>query len=163
MRLLPRSADVWHDTVSAEIVAPEHYRHACLETALANLDRRLGKVVIFAYIGCKFRFSETVQHKLGQRTDSGSSQNKIDLRVRSPDLLGNLTLRRHAACYAYHQLRLFLLELFHAADNSENPVLRTLAHRAGVEDYKVGFVLVLSKTVTEVAQQSLYFFAVGNI
>ena len=152
-----------NNTIGAEVVASEHYRHGCLEGTFSHLFHLCGEIVIFRYIGGKFPAVEHFEKELRQSIYCRSSHYQFNLRIGALYFLGNMALSCHAACNADNKRRLQFLQLFHASDDAENSVLGAFTDSTGVEYDKVGFVFVIREAVAYFFENAFYLFSVRNV
>ena len=118
------AADVGHDAVGAEVVAPVHDRQPRAEAGIAAdgqlLDHGVG-------LGGLFQIALALADALGQHggqpVNAVHAKDKVHIGVALAQLFDNVLLLGHAAADTDHQTRVLLLELFQRADIAENALL----------------------------------------
>jgi hypothetical protein len=139
------------DAVRAAAVAADRDLHPALKLALA-----LGRQVAGEALELEeaLRGDAVTRQELGELRHLSRAERDVDER----ELLEHLVLQRlrPAAADADHGVRLLGLEALRLAQVADQPVVRLLADRAGVEEDQVGVVAVLGLAVAERLEHALH-------
>ena len=157
-------ADVGHDAVGAEVVAPVHDGQPRAEAGIAADGQFLDHGVA---LGGLFQIALALADALGQHggqpVNAVHAKDKVHIGVALAQLFDDVLLLGHAAADADHQTRVLLLELFQRADIAENALFGVLTHGAGVEQDEVGVFDIVAQAVADILQNALDLLAVVDV
>ena len=157
-------ADVGHDAVGAEVVAPVHDGQPRAEAGIAADGQLLDHGVA---LGGLFQIALALADALGQHggqpVNAVHAKDKVHIGVALAQLFDDVLLLGHAAADTDHQARVLLLELFQRADIAENALLGVLTHGAGVEQDEVGVFDIVTQAVADILQNALDLLAVVDV
>ena len=158
------SADIGNYAVSAEIIAPVHYRQPRFEGAI-SVQRQIlrdNAVGIFDVEHTLAGRQSTIK-QLREFMRGMSAENYIDKRIALLNLFGYSLLLHHASAEDYFKIRILLFYFLERADISEESVFGVLTDGAGVEQRYIRVFRLLGEPEAHFFKQTFESLAVGNI
>ena len=158
------AADVGHDAVGAEVVAPVHDGQPGPELALPpdgdalHDHRALGRLQQDAP-----PLLQLAGQQAGEGVDAVHPKDQVHIGVAAAQFFHHLLLVGHAAAQADDEARLFLFQALEGPHVAKHPLFGVLPHGAGVEEDQVGVLGVVAQAVADVHQDPLDPLAVVDV
>ena len=158
------AADVGHDAVRAEVIAPVHDAHPRAHAALAHDGKILCDAAVLILNGEDALILRIyLVQQLGEPPLGLRAEHKVYVVVGVFHLVGHDLLLRHAAAEADDLIGLCGLRVAESAKVAVDPLFRVLADGAGVEQDDVGLIFVARELVAHLAQHAHEHLAVGHV
>ena len=158
------AADVGHDAVRAEVIAPVHDAHPRAHAALAHDGKILCDAAVLILNGEDALILRIyLVQQLGEPPLGLRAEHKVYVVVGVFHLVGHDLLLRHAAAEADDLIGLCGLRVAESAKVAIYPLFRVLADGAGVEQDHVRLLLVARELIAHLAQHTHEHLAVGHV
>ena len=158
------SADIGNYAVSAEIIAPVHYRQPRLEGAV-SVQRQIFRDNAVGIFDIKYTLAgrQRTVKQLREFMRGMSAENYIDKRIALLNLFGYPLLLHHASAEDYFEVGILLFYFLECTDISEESVFGVLADGAGVKQRYIRIFRLFGETEAHFFKQTLESLTVGNV
>ena len=158
------SADIGNYAVSAEIIAPVHYRQPRFKSAV-SVQRQIFRDNAVGIFDIKYTLAgrQSAVKQLREFMCGMSAENYIDKRIALLNLFGYPLLLHHASAEDYFEVGILLFYFLECTDISEESVFGVLADGAGVEQRYIRVFRLFCESEAHFFKQAFESLAVGNI
>ena len=158
------AADIGHDAVRAEVVAPVHDGHPRLRAALAQQGNPLGDGAGGILSGKDpLARGQDLAQELGKAPELVGIENAVHMAVARADFFYHVGLPHHAPAEENLLPRVAALGVHQRAHVSVDPLLGVLADGAGVEDDDVRPLLGLGHFIAAGGEHAANLLGIGLI
>ena len=158
------SADIGNYAVSAEIIAPVHYRQPRFKSAV-SVQRQIFRDNAVGIFDIKYTLAgrQSAVKQLREFMCGMSAENYIDKRIALLNLFGYPLLLHHASAEDYFEVGILLFYFLECTDISEESVFGVLADGAGVKKRYIRVFRLFGETEAHFFKQAFESLAVGNV
>ena len=158
------SADIGNYTVSAEVIAPVHYRQPRFKSAV-SVQRQIFRDNAVGIFDIKYTLAgrQSAVKQLREFMCGMSAENYIDKRIALLNLFGYPLLLHHASAEDYFEVGILLFYFFERTDISEESVFGVLADGAGVKKRYIRVFRLFCESEAHFFKQAFESLTVGNV